>query len=49
MYYIEDVVHQEQFTIKVLDGIIIRYEHVWAYSEEEAKQDVESRGLEIID
>lgn len=49
MYQVEDVVHQEMFSIKVLDGEIIRYEYVWAYSEEEAIRKVEDKGLEVLD
>ena len=50
MYQVEDIVHQELFTIKVRDGVIIRYEYVWAYSFEEACSKVELIGdMEIID
>lgn len=49
MYAVEDIVHQELFTLKVRDGELVRYEYVWAYSLSEAQQKVESEGLEILD
>ena len=49
MYAVEDVVHQELYTIKVRDGIIIRYEYIWAYSFEEAQSKAEQNGLEVLD
>lgn len=49
MYQVEERDKLESFSFKVLDGEIIRYETVWAYSEEEAMRKVEEQGLEILD
>ena len=49
MYLVEDIEHQELFTLKVRDGEIVRTESVWAYSLSEAEQKVEDDGLEVLD
>ena len=49
MYLVEDVEHQELFTLKVRDGEIVRYEYVWAYTYEEAQSKAEQSGLEVLD
>lgn len=49
MYLVEDIEHQELFTLKVRDGEIVRYEYVYAYSIEEAQSKAEQSGLEVLD
>ena len=49
MYNIEDRPSKELFTYKVRDGLLHRYEYVWAYTWEEGASELESKGLELVD
>ena len=49
MYLVEDIEHQELFTLKVRDGEMVRTESVWAYTYEEAQSKAEQSGLEVLD